>query len=145
MAGEDAVFKIFPRKIRELLEQAGADPGEIQELRLRAGRPRFVISGGKEQALTIRGRLVPAEGESLPEGLFLVSREQIGETVDLMSRFSLYAAQEEIRRGFLTIQGGHRVGVAGRTLAENGSVRVMRFISFLNVRVAHEKRDARIV
>ena len=47
MAGEDAVFKIFPRKIRELLEQAGADPGEIQELRLRAGRPLFVISGGK--------------------------------------------------------------------------------------------------
>ena len=140
MAGEDAVFKIFPRKIRELLEQAGADPGEIQELRLRAGRPLFVISGGKEQALTIRGRLVPAEGESLPEGLFLVSREQIGETVDLMSRFSLYAAQEEIRQGFLTIQGGHRVGVAGRTLAENGSVRVMRSISFLNVRVAHEKK-----
>ena len=32
------------------------------------------------------------------------------------------------------------MGVAGRTLAENGSVRVMRSISFLNVRVAHEKK-----
>ena len=48
MAGEEYIFKIFPRRLRELLERSGADPGEIQELRLRAGRPLFIICGETE-------------------------------------------------------------------------------------------------
>ena len=140
MAGEEYIFKIFPRRLRELLERSGADPGEIQELRLRAGRPLFIICGETELALSAGGRLVHPAGGCPKEGLFIVERECIEETVELMSRFSLYAAQEELRQGFFTIQGGHRVGVAGRVMAENGTVRVMRSISFLNVRVAHEKK-----
>ena len=140
MAGEEYIFKIFPRRLRELLERSGADPGEIQELRLRAGRPLFIICGETELALSAGGRLVHPAGGCPKEGLLIVERECIEETVELMSRFSLYAAQEELRQGFFTIQGGHRVGVAGRVMAENGTVRVMRSISFLNVRVAHEKK-----
>ena len=121
MAGEEYIFKIFPRRLRELLERSGADPGEIQELRLRAGRPLFIICGETELALSAGGRLVHPAGGCPKEGLFIVERECIEETVELMSRFSLYAAQEELRQGFFTIQGGHRVGVAGRVMAENGT------------------------
>ena len=140
MAGEEQIFKIFPRGIRERLERSGADPGAIQELRLRAGRPLMVLCGGRELALTVGGRLEPAGEGRRAQGLFIVEKGMIEETVELMGRFSLYAAQEELRQGFLTIRGGHRVGVAGRVLAENGQIRVMRSISFLNVRVAHEKK-----
>ena len=60
------------------------------------------------------------------------------ETVEYMGSFSLYAAEEELRQGFLTIQGGHRIGVAGRTLVQGQDIRLMKFISFINIRVAHE-------
>ena len=87
MAGEEYIFKIFPRRLRELLERSGADPGEIQELRLRAGRPLFIICGETELALSAGGRLVHPAGGCPKEGLFIVERECIEETVELMSRF----------------------------------------------------------
>ena len=46
--------------------------------------------------------------------------------------------KSELRQGFLTIQGGHRVGVAGKILMEEGKVRSIRYISFLNIRLAHQ-------
>ena len=80
----------------------------------------MVLCGGRELALTEGGRLEPAGEGRRAQGLFIVERGMIEETVELMGRFSLYAAQEELRQGFLTIRGGHRVGVAGRVLAETG-------------------------
>ncbi len=55
-----------------------------------------------------------------------------------MGGFSLYAAQEELRQGFFTVRGGHRIGVAGRTVLNQREVGVLKSISSLNVRVAHE-------
>ena len=60
------------------------------------------------------------------------------ETVEYMCSFSLYAAEEELRQGFITIQGGHRIGVAGRTMALGQDIRLMKSISFINIRVAHQ-------
>ena len=52
----------------------------------------------------------------------------------------LYAYEEELRQGFFTIQGGHRIGVAGKVVLEHGAVKTMKYLSFLNVRIAHEIR-----
>ena len=52
--------------------------------------------------------------------------------------FFLYAYGEEIRQGFLTVQGGHRIGVAGRTILENGHIKAIHPITFLNVRFSHQ-------
>lgn len=60
------------------------------------------------------------------------------ETVEYMCSFSVYAAEEELRQGFITIQGGHRIGVAGRTMAFGQDIRLMKSISFINIRVAHQ-------
>ena len=69
---------------------------------------------------------------------YRASREELRAAVDYMSSYSLYAAEEELRQGFITVQGGHRIGVAGRTVADRQGVRLMKFISFVNVRVAHQ-------
>ena len=53
-------------------------------------------------------------------------------------QLSVYAAEEELRQGFITIQGGHRIGVAGRTMAFGQDIRLMKSISFINIRVAHQ-------
>ena len=58
--------------------------------------------------------------------------------MEYIAGYSLYAYEDELRQGFLTIQGGHRVGVAGKILMEEGKVRSIRYISFLNIRLAHQ-------
>ncbi len=55
-----------------------------------------------------------------------------------MSRYSPYAFEEEMRKGFLTIEGGHRVGMAGKAITEQDRVRNLRYVSSVHIRAAHE-------
>jgi stage III sporulation protein AA len=61
----------------------------------------------------------------------------LNETLERISQYSLYAFEEELRMGYITLPGGHRVGVAGQALHENSVIRAIRHISGLNFRVAH--------
>ena len=47
-------------------------------------------------------------------------------------------AQNEIKNGYITVKGGHRVGIAGDCVIENGKVTNIRYISSINFRVARE-------
>ena len=53
----------------------------------------------------------------------MVSPGDIKETMEYISNYSMYAFEEEIRQGFLTIQGGHRVGIAGKTILEGNKIK----------------------
>lgn len=139
MDGSELFLKIFPRDIREILKASPAEAAGLQELRLRAGAPLMAVYRNREYFVGREGELL-----SEREGAFSVTPGHVRETVDLAANHSLYAYEDEIRQGFLTIQGGHRVGIAGRCVAENGSVRTQKFISFINVRLAHEIRGCAV-
>ncbi len=65
------------------------------------------------------------------------------EILEHICHYSPYAFEEEIRRGFVTVAGGHRVGVAGQAVLEaDGSIRTLKNISFLNIRVSHQMKGA---
>ena len=139
MDGSELFLKIFPRDIREILKASPAEAAGLQELRLRAGAPLMAVYRNREYFVGWEAELL-----SEREGAFSVTPGHVRETVDLAANHSLYAYEDEIRQGFLTIQGGHRVGIAGRCVAENGSVRTQKFISFINVRLAHEIRGCAV-
>ena len=69
---------------------------------------------------------------------YLVTREDLKETLEYVSGYSLYAYEDEIRQGFLSVQGGHRVGVTGKVILDGNRIRGMKYISCINVRLAHE-------
>lgn len=157
MTKKEEILRIFPKDIRRILEQIPADFNQIQELRLRTGRPVLAVCGLKEYFIKRDGTLadgilmdetltgeIQADGTLTggirPEDCFVMTQSQMRETVEFMGSFSLYAAEEELRQGFMTLQGGHRVGVAGRIVAQGTDIRLMKFISFLNVRIAHEMK-----
>ena len=52
--------------------------------------------------------------------------------------YSAYAYQEELANGYITIEGGHRVGICGRTVMENGKVKTIKDISSINIRRSRE-------
>ena len=122
MEKQELLFQIFPRHIREVLKTLWLEPEGLEEIRLRAGAPLFYFYKNREYA---------ADG-------LRISRGDVEETLQCAVRYSLYAYEEELRQGFLTVQGGHRIGVAGRVVAENGRVRTITPVSSLNVRFSHE-------
>ena len=63
----------------------------------------------------------------------------LAEMLNYISNYSLYAYSEEIKQGYITIEGGHRIGIAGGAVLEHGKIVGMQPVSFLNIRVAHEK------
>src|SRR5690625_7425653 len=61
-----------------------------------------------------------------------------------LSEFSLYRMEDELREGYITIEGGHRVGLAGKVNTLKGSVKAIQHITLLNIRIAKESIGAAI-
>ena len=96
---KDQILAVLPEKIRGILLNHGLDFEKIQEIRLREEQPLAVKKEGKEELFTHR-----------------VTKEELRETMEYVSNYSLYAYENELRQGFLTIEGGHRVGISGNIL-----------------------------
>ena len=60
--------------------------------------------------------------------------------MEYIANYSLYAYEEELKQGYLTVRGGHRIGVAGKIIMDGNRISSVRYISFLNVRLSHERK-----
>ncbi|MGS0764026.1 stage III sporulation protein AA [Syntrophomonas curvata] len=109
---------------------------QLEEIRLRCDQPLLLKAGERDFTLDRRGRL----SEDIATG-FRVSEEDIHRTVSSISDNSLYAFEEEIRRGFITVAGGHRVGLAGQVVLQGETVKTMKDFSSLCFRIAREVKD----
>ncbi len=120
------ILNILARDIRQLLSQEDRELKGLQEIRLRTGQPLRILKGNRE-------RVLPEEKKP-----HIVTKEEMRETMEYISHYSLYAYENELRQGFLTIEGGHRVGVAGKVIMERERVKNIQYISSINIRVSHE-------
>lgn len=129
------LLRLFSANIRKILKNAEFMTEDLQEIRLRTGAPLLVLCQDQEYFLTPDGERTDAWEKGYP-----VSATDIRDTMDYIGSFSLYAYEDELRQGFLTVEGGHRVGIAGKTVTEGEKVRGISHISCINVRIAHEKK-----
>lgn len=128
------VMKYMPKAIKELLEKV--EPrllDDIEEIRLRQGKPLMLYGGKKEYLLNQRGQVVFDYSNA-----YHVAAEDMKSAINLITNYSLYSFEDDIRNGFVTIDGGHRVGICGKAVLENGRVRTFRDISFINYRIARQ-------
>lgn len=133
MDGEDIV-RMFPEHMRERWMWAATCADTLQEIRLRVGKPASALIDGREYFVGADGKLTDR-----PPARAAVSCEEMEEILAHLCQYSLYAFADEIRQGFLTLRGGHRVGMAGQVVLEDeGRVRNIKYVRYLNVRVAHE-------
>lgn len=93
----------------------------LEELRLGGGRP-------------LRLRYSDRERELWPS----VSAEEVEQALHRACRHSTYAYTDTIRRGYVTVAGGHRIGICGFGVTEGRSVQTLTSVSSLNIRVARQ-------
>lgn len=118
---------MFAGNIRRLLEEKNLDYENLYEIRLRTGRPLFLCCAGREFFLR--------REDGTP---YIVSAQDLKESLEYISGYSLYAHEDEIREGYISIQGGHRVGITGKVILDDDKVMGMKYISCMNVRFAHQ-------
>ena len=130
---KDEFMKIFSVNLRKVFQAPELDFETLQEIRLRAEAPMIFKFRDGVRYLSKANTLTDSMEQAVrvPVG-------EIRETMEYISNYSMYAYEEEIKRGYLTIAGGHRIGIAGKMLCENGEVRGLKYISFLCIRLAHE-------
>lgn len=133
MTTKDELLKIFSVKLRTIFGKARIDFQKLQEIRLRMNAPLLLIYENQEYFLTEEARIVQN-----PLQAVIITKNEIRETMEYISNYSLYAFEDEIKQGFITINGGHRIGIAGKTIIEDDTIKGMKHISFINIRLAHQ-------
>ena len=96
--------------------------GQSEELRLRVGQPLYLTVCGREQAI----------------GSHRITPQDVQETLQKAAEYSMHTYADSLRQGFLTVQGGHRIGVGGQTAVEEGTIHSYRHVSSLNIRIARQ-------
>lgn len=120
------ILQYFPKHIKELIfENVNEAIGEfIEEIRIRLNRP-IVLKIGQE-VMVIQ---------------HIIQKEEIDEIFERICENSIYSYKKEICEGFITIKGGHRVGITGTAIIEE-KIKNINYISSLNFRIAREKKDS---
>ncbi|MCX0378468.1 stage III sporulation protein AA [Clostridium perfringens] len=114
------IFAVLPEKINSCLKDK-SNLNKLQEIRVKVGKPLNIVLDNTETIFN-----------------YVITREDIKVIIQKISNYSLYAFEEDIRQGYITIQGGHRVGLAGQCVIEYNSIKTIRNITSLNIRVCRE-------
>lgn len=119
----------FPQRLRHLVYAAECD-NLTEEIRLRVGRPIQIVTAQGERFLT---------GTS---ETYVFTESDSAYVLAAFCEQSVYAHREELKRGFLSLPGGIRVGLAGScVLNDNGMLQRLTDINAYNIRIAHERID----
>lgn len=128
---ERDILTVLPDSIKTCFESFSRHFwDQVFEIRLRVGQYPFLSTLNGEQSLS-----EIAESSSK---FSMITQEDISKTLGLMSQNSIYAVQEEIKSGFITLRGGHRVGIAGKVICDSKQIQNIRHFSSLNIRIARQ-------
>lgn len=131
---ESNLLQLFPMDRRYFWKHVAERVHKLQEIRMRVDKPVSLLLSGREYFLDLEGKLVDK-----PELAYYMREEELEDFLQHICRYSLYAFADELKQGFVTVCGGHRIGIAGQVVVEtDGSVRTIKNISSVNIRIAHE-------
>ncbi len=122
------------KKIFDVVFESQADL--IQEIRLRGMKP-LVIE-------TLRGSFFVSEKGEISQVIndtYILMPDDIKSVFQIICENSVYAHLEDIKQGFITIKGGHRIGFTGKAVCDRGKIESLKDISSINIRIAREYKN----
>ncbi len=125
MRNIDDILRYFPNRTYQIFSNLFQENvkliDEVQEIRIRANRP--IILKLRERDLMLQ---------------YDIQQNEILQIVERICENSIYAYKNQICEGFITVRGGHRIGITGSCVIENGKIINVKYISSLNFRIARE-------
>ena len=118
----ERILKYFPIKLENILKQESGEKYNIlEEIRIRVGK-RIVLKFNNYEKIV----------------RYQVNRDEILNILQSVCENSIYSYQKQIAEGFVTINGGHRVGISGSCVIENEKVININYINSLNFRISRQ-------
>lgn len=129
-----SISHLLPQNIRFMLSELPPNvQASVEEIRVRESRPLEISWADRYAFISERGEMITQEALA-----YKPSRQDCMTLLEILTNHSLYTFEEELRRGYITVSGGHRVGLAGRTILDQGQVKQIRDVSSFNIRIARE-------
>lgn len=130
----EEIRRYLPQSISSIISKLPASVLEdMEEIRLRLNKPLLILGRSSEY--------MPGAGGGQARGnsdAYIVNMNDIKHSVQLICNYSVYSFEDEIRNGFITINGGHRIGLCGKAVLEGNKVRTLKDITFVNFRIARQ-------
>ena len=118
----ESILKKMPMCLQEILEKLPEDIWEgLEELHFRNGQNALIMSAGKEYKLD-----------------FFITSKVLEDILNKVLNYSYYAFEYELSQGYVTIEGGHRVGICGKVVMENERIKLIKNVSSVNIRRCRE-------
>lgn len=121
----DEILRYFPNSIYQLFSKIFKENSRIindlQEIRIRTDRPILLKLRNEDIILQ-----------------YNITQSEVLQILERLCENSIYAYKNQICEGFITIKGGHRIGLTGSCVIENGKIINVKYVSSLNFRIARQ-------
>ena len=121
----EEILRYFPNSIYTLLKNTLMQDinlqNDLQEIRIRVGR--FILLKTRQADIIID---------------YQITTSEILQILEKLCENSIYAYKNQICEGFLTVRGGHRIGITGTAVTEENKIVNLKYITSLNFRIARE-------
>ncbi len=117
------IMDILPLKIKDEMATI-KEMDKLQEVRIKVNKP-LIFQVGSEEVIKN----------------YNPTNEDLKFILQKISNYSIYAFEEEIKQGYITIKGGHRVGLCGNCVVQNETIKTIKDVASLNIRVCREIID----
>jgi stage III sporulation protein AA len=111
----ESILEVLPEYARKYITN------ETEEIRIRANKPIIILNTNSEKILSQ-----------------IISKKDMELFMDNITKCSIYSYLSDINNGFITLLGGHRVGLCGSVVMENETISSVKDVSSINIRVAKE-------
>ena len=110
---------------------------DIEEIRLRINKPLIINGNQKDYFYNEKYNKLDLNMDKA----YIVTKEDVDQTFQIICKYSIHSFMDDIKKGFVTLRGGHRVGIVGKAIVENGKVENLKHISSLNIRISKEVKN----
>lgn len=126
----NSVLEYLAPSLRELLAKYH-EWDKIEELRLRIGQPLIIRSTTGQSGICRSGVCAIRDSH-------IVTEQELTRSLQFMTNNSWYALEDEVRSGYLTLGSGHRIGLSGKIVLDNGAIKTIKYVTGLNIRIARQ-------
>lgn len=133
MYKQHSIKALFPEHLLYYFNNVIRDYKDVREIRIRKNGPLQILKGNDSFYLTKEGAYI-----DIPQSGMCFSEKEFMDLFSHICRHSVYAFEQELSKGYITVEGGHRIGVVGQIVWDGSKVTGMKHLSSLNIRISHE-------